>query len=113
MESWSRTLSRFKLLYREEPKLVNGQIQGFGTKRKRVANKYLSLIREHLEEYDESYWEHFVSAITYSSKFFYLSMCSFLHAFLPCCFMNTARKSIEDIKLHMMNREYKKESQLY
>lgn len=62
---------------------------------------------KHLEEQEESYFEHGVKALYFAITLIGLSFICFIHAFIPCCFINTVSN-----KLKQLLKEMKRDNSL-
>lgn len=60
---------------------------------------------KHLKEQNETYLQHFRCAIKFSGILFKLSLCCFVHAFLPCLFCKTASERLEKLVAQMKRKE--------
>ena len=52
---------------------------------------------KHLEEVNETYFEHMVHALKFALLGFIASFCCLVHAFIPCWFETTASKIFKSI----------------
>jgi hypothetical protein len=70
-----------------------------------MVRKHISIIKDHLEEANETYWEHFYCSSKYALLFLSLFFTSFLHAVLPCFFLTRAKDTVTRIKSEIADRK--------
>jgi len=59
---------------------------------------------EHPNSVGESYFNHMGHALTYFVKLLFITIVTFVHAFFPFLFVNTASTMIKKINKHLENR---------
>ena len=68
--------------------------------------KKINPIRQHLEEVDEKYFEHFSFAFTNALKLLRSGLALIIHSILPCFFITTASRSVR-----IMNEKFQERAQ--
>lgn len=58
----------------------------------------------HPNSVGESYFKHMGHALTYFIKLLFITIVTFIHAFFPFLFVNTASTMIREINKHLENR---------
>jgi|TARA_B100000073_G_scaffold344755_1_gene352245 hypothetical protein len=59
---------------------------------------------EHPNSVGESYFNHMGHALSYFVKLLFITIVTFVHAFFPFLFVNTASTMIKKINKHLENR---------
>jgi len=66
--------------------------------------KIIASIKNHLNDTDEKYFEHFSFAFVNAIKLFATSIALIIHSILPCFFTTTASRNVKIINEKFHNR---------
>ena len=64
----------------------------------------LPKLNKHLKDVDETYFEHMYHALGYTLTFLLLTVTTLIHSVIPCLFVETGSKKIEQLNKHLSNR---------
>ncbi|MFC3053781.1 DUF6356 family protein [Kordiimonas pumila] len=71
---------------------------------------FKKIFLNHPQSVDESYFQHFIQACTFSFKMFTGGLACLVHAFIPCLCVSTGSKAIVNLHDKMVMNRHKQTS---